>query len=161
MAKAKIEQLWVWFDDPEFGPLQHIGILSRGDRGTIRFTFEQAWLKHGRAFPLNLELDLSAGEFFPGDSHFSVFLDSCPDRWGQVLIKRKDEHVLSLDLYHRKPDLEVVLSTARYYRLDADRAAKIVTSICMVVGTWKARARKLGLSARECSEAEHLFCRSV
>ncbi|MBK9442933.1 MAG: HipA domain-containing protein, partial [Comamonadaceae bacterium] len=27
---------------------------------------------------------------FPGDSNFGVFLDSCPDRWGQVLMKRRE-----------------------------------------------------------------------
>ena len=35
MAKAKGEHIWVWLDDPAFGPLQHIGILSRGDRGSV------------------------------------------------------------------------------------------------------------------------------
>lgn len=70
---------------------------------------------------------------------------------------RKDEHVLSLDLYNRRPDLEVVLSTAVYYRLEIGRARKIVTDVCKVVGGWKARARKLGLTSQECAEAEHLF----
>jgi serine/threonine-protein kinase HipA len=70
---------------------------------------------------------------------------------------RKDEHVLSLDLYNRQPDPEVVLATADYYRLEIGRARKIVTNVCEVVGGWKARARKLGLTAQECVEAEHLF----
>lgn len=410
MAKAKGDQLWVWLDDPVFGPLQHIGTLSRGDRGSVRFAYEPTWLKRAHAFPLDPELDLSAGEFFPGNSNFGVFMDSCPDRWGQILMKRreaveardeersprtlgpwefltgvqdctrmgalrfsypseqvfladealsappvsriaelqavafeltkkklddlskikewlkvlvapgsslggarpkanlvdedgslwiakfpsadddydvavwekllldlayqcgitvpearlmqlgngyhtfmvkrfdrqggnrrffasamtmlghldtedasylelaefiatfgeaehinrdleelftrvafnvatanrddhlrnhgfirspagwrlapafdmnpsfkKDEHVLSLDLYNRQPDLEIVLSTADYYRLEAGRAMKIVADICMVVGEWKAGARKLGLNTLECSEAEHLF----
>jgi len=26
------------------------------------------------------------------------------------------------------------------------------------VGAWKSRARKLGLTAQECLEAEHIFC---
>jgi serine/threonine-protein kinase HipA len=70
---------------------------------------------------------------------------------------RKDEHVLSLDLYNRQPDPEVVLATADYYRLEIGRARKIVTNVCKVVGGWKAHARKLGLTAQECVEAEHLF----
>jgi len=412
MAKAKGEQIWVWLDDPAFGPLQQIGTMSRGDRGSVRFAYEPAWLKSAHAFPLDPELDLSAGEFFPGGSNFGVFMDSCPDRWGQILMKRReavgakeegrtprslgpwefllgvqdctrmgalrfsrlgergvfladeplsvppvtriaqlqavafeltkkkptdpekikewlqvlvapgsslggarpkanlidgdgslwiakfpsadddydvaiweklaqdlaqrcgitvppsrlmqignghhtflvkrfdreehhrrffasamtmlghvdtenasylelaefiatygepdhidgdleelftrvafnvatanrddhlrnhgflrspagwrpapafdmnpsfknDEHVLSLDLYHRAPDLDVVLSTAEYYRLKNDRARKIIGSICKVVGEWKTRARGLGLTRQECSEAEHLFC---
>ncbi len=410
MAKAKSEQIWVWLDDSAFGPIQQIGTLSRGDRGSVRFAYDASWLKHAHAFPLDPELDLTAGEFFPGDSNFGVFMDSCPDRWGQVLMKRreaveareegrtprtlgpwdfllgvqdctrmgalrfsrpgeeifladealsappvariaelqavafeltrknqdnldqikewlkvlvapgsslggarpkanlvdedgalwiakfpsadddydvavweklihelaqrcglrvpesrllqigkgyhtflvkrfdrpgskrlffasamtmlghidsedasyielaefiasygeadyiardleelftrvvfnvatanrddhlrnhgfirspdgwrlapafdmnpsfkKDEHVLSLDLYNRQPDLNVVLSTAEYYRLENSRAQQIVTDVCMVVGDWKAHARKLGLNARECSDAVHLF----
>ena len=412
MAKAKGEQIWVWLDDPAFGPLQRIGTLSRGERGSIRFAYESDWLKYAHAFPLDPELDLAAGEFFPGDSNFGIFMDSCPDRWGQVLMKRreaveakeegrtpktpgpwdfllgvqdctrmgalrftrpddekvflanealsappvtsiaelqavafelskkkqddlgkikewlkvlvapgsslggarpkanlldddgslwiakfpsadddydvalwekllhdlasscgitvsesrimqigtgyhtflvkrfdrrgtqrrfftsamtmlghgdsedasylelaefiatsgeaehitrdleelftrvvfnvatanrddhlrnhgfirspsgwrlapafdmnpsfrKDEHVLAIDLYNRLPDLEVVLSTAEYYRLNSARAQKIITEVCAVVGGWSVRARKLGLTTQECSEAEHLFC---
>lgn len=71
---------------------------------------------------------------------------------------RKDAHALLLDLYNRQPDLEVVLATADYYRLETGRARKIVADICQVVGGWKAAARKIGLSAQECLEAEHLFC---
>ena len=411
MAKAKGESLWVWLDDPAFGPLQRIGTLSRGDRGSVRFAYEPSWLKHAHAFPLDPELDLTAGEYFPGGSNFGVFLDSCPDRWGQILMKRreaveareegrtprtlgawefllgvqdctrmgalrfsrpdggafladearsappvariaelqavaweltrkkqddldkikewlkvlvapgsslggarpkanlvdedgslwiakfpssdddydvavwekllqdlagrcgitvpksrllqigggyhtflvqrfdrnggrrrffasamtmlghqdtddasylelaefiatygeperiggdlrelftrvafnvatanrddhlrnhgflrspsgwrlapafdmnpsfkKDEHVLSLDLYSRKPDLELLLSTAQFYRLGTDAAGKIIDEVCKVVGDWHGHARKLGLSAQECFEAEHLFC---
>jgi len=90
MAKAKGDHIWVWLDDPGFGPLQHIGTLSRGERGSVRFAYEPSWLKHAHAFPLDPELDLFAGEFFPGDSNFGVFMDSCPDRWGQILMKRRE-----------------------------------------------------------------------
>jgi serine/threonine-protein kinase HipA len=70
---------------------------------------------------------------------------------------KKDEHVLSLDLYNRQPDLDAVLSTAAYYRLDNARAREIVSNVCAVVGDWKPHAKKLGLTAQECAEAEHLF----
>jgi serine/threonine-protein kinase HipA len=90
MAKAKVDQIWVWLDDPAFGPLQHIGTLSRGERGSVRFAYEPTWLRHAHAFPLDPELDLFAGEFFPGNSNFGVFMDSCPDRWGQILMKRRE-----------------------------------------------------------------------
>ncbi len=84
------EHLWVWLDDPAFGVLQQIGTLSRGTRGTVRFVYEPAWLKSANAFPLDPELDLSAGDFFPGASNFGVFMDSCPDRWGQLLMRRRE-----------------------------------------------------------------------
>jgi serine/threonine-protein kinase HipA len=90
MAKSSGEQIGVWLDDPAFGSLQQIGTLSRGDRGSVRFSYEPSWLKHAYAFPLDPELDLTVGEFFPGDSNFGVFMDSCPDRWGQILMKRRE-----------------------------------------------------------------------
>jgi serine/threonine-protein kinase HipA len=90
MPKPRPEQIWVWLDDPSFGPLQEIGILSRGDRGSVRFAYNQAWLNRAQAFPLDPELDLTAGEFFPGTANFGVFMDSCPDRWGQVLMQRRE-----------------------------------------------------------------------
>lgn len=90
MAKPSKDQLWVWLDDPAFGPLQQIGTLSRGDRGSVRFAYNQTWLNHAHAFPLDPELDIMPGEFFPGHSNFGVFMDSCPDRWGQVLMQRRE-----------------------------------------------------------------------
>lgn len=88
-AKAQ-QQLSVWLDDPTFGPLRRIGTLSRSDRGSVRFAYATDWLEHARAFPLDPQLDLSPGEFFPGNSNFGVFMDSCPDRWGQTLMQRRE-----------------------------------------------------------------------
>lgn len=90
MAKATGEQVWVWLDDPVFGPRQQIGTLARGERGSLRFAYEAAWLKVAHTFPLDPELDLTAGDFFPGEANFGVFMDSCPDRWGQVLMQRRE-----------------------------------------------------------------------
>ncbi len=84
------EQLWVWLDDPAFGSLQHIGTLSRGNRGSISFAYNAEWLNHAQAFTLDPELDLLPGEFYPGQANFGVFMDSCPDRWGQTLMKRRE-----------------------------------------------------------------------
>lgn len=90
MAEIESNRVWVWLDDPAFGPLQQIGTLSRGERGSIRFAYEPIWLKHAHSFPLDPELDLFAGDFFPGNSNFGVFMDSCPDRWGQILMKQRE-----------------------------------------------------------------------
>ena len=84
------EQLAVWLDDPAFGPLAHIGTLSRSGLDSVRFSYQKAWLQHPAAFQLDPSLSLSTGDFFPRDSNFGVFLDSCPDRWGQVLMRRRE-----------------------------------------------------------------------
>ena len=84
------DQVWVWLDDPNFGPLQHIGTLSRGAKGSISFAYQKDWLQGRDNFSLDPELDMYAGEFYPRNSNFGVFMDSCPDRWGQTLMKRRE-----------------------------------------------------------------------
>jgi len=90
MARNKRNQLWVWLDDTEYGGLQKIGVLSRGSRGAVSFSYDKGWLDHAQTFPLDPELDLYPGDFYPQDSNFGIFMDSCPDRWGQSLMKRRE-----------------------------------------------------------------------
>ena len=84
------EGLEVWLDDPAFGSLAHLGRLYRVGRESVRFEYSSAWLKNPTAFALDPELSLAGGNFHPKDSNFGIFLDSCPDRWGQTLMKRRE-----------------------------------------------------------------------
>lgn len=84
------EGLEVWLDDPAFGPLAHLGRLHRVGRESVRFEYSPLWLKNPAAFTLDPELSLAGGNFHPKDSNFGIFLDSCPDRWGQTLMKRRE-----------------------------------------------------------------------
>ncbi len=70
---------------------------------------------------------------------------------------KKDEHALAIDFYNRHPDINAVLATAEYYRLDLNQARKIISHTGKVIASWKTRARKLGLPAHAIAEAEHLF----
>jgi serine/threonine-protein kinase HipA len=87
---AAPDGLEVWLDDLAFGPLVHMGRLHRVGRESVRFEYAPQWLKNPLAFALDPELGLAGGNFFPRDSNFGVFLDSCPDRWGQTLMKRRE-----------------------------------------------------------------------
>ena len=89
-TKKQQPSLNVWLDDPAFGPLQHIGTLHRIGRDGVRFTYAKEWLANPAAFQLDPALTLDSGDFYPADSNFGVFLDSCPDRWGQVLMQRRE-----------------------------------------------------------------------
>lgn len=81
----------VYLDDPAFGPINNIGTLARGDHGSIRFAYNPSWLDQANSFPLDPELDLTPGEFYPKGSNFGVFMDSCPDRWGSILMQRRED----------------------------------------------------------------------
>jgi serine/threonine-protein kinase HipA len=83
-------RLKVWLDDRAFGPLQQIGTLHKVGHGGVRFAYSETWLKNPVAFKLDPALTLDANDFYPENSNFGVFMDSCPDRWGQVLMQRRE-----------------------------------------------------------------------
>jgi len=84
------ESLAVWLDDASFGPLLRIGTLSRTSLESVRFSYDKTWLQDPKAFNLDPRLSLDRGDFYPKESNFGVFLDSCPDRWGEVLMRRRE-----------------------------------------------------------------------
>lgn len=72
-----------------------MGVLNVSPaKGKESFSFEyaDAWLKSGFSQMIDPDLQLYSGAFFPRDDkpNFGVFLDSCPDRWGRVLMQRRE-----------------------------------------------------------------------
>ncbi len=56
------------------------------------FEYEPAWLQKAEAFTFDPDLALVAGPQYPvsGRANFGIFLDSSPDRWGRVLMQRRE-----------------------------------------------------------------------
>lgn len=73
-----------------------MGVLSAEYvRGSEIFSFEydEQWLKSAYAQQLDPDLSLYTGRQFLSDEskqNFGIFLDSSPDRWGRVLMKRRE-----------------------------------------------------------------------
>jgi len=72
-----------------------IGVLSINiTRGKEIFSFEydDDWLQSGIAQDLDSDLGLYAGPQYIRDekANFGLFLDSSPDRWGRLLMRRKE-----------------------------------------------------------------------
>jgi serine/threonine-protein kinase HipA len=69
-------------------------LLVSPAKGKESFSFEYAdgWLKSGFSQTIDPDLQFYSGAFYPrGDKpNFGVFLDSCPDRWGRVLMLRRE-----------------------------------------------------------------------
>jgi serine/threonine-protein kinase HipA len=63
-------------------------------KGKEIFSFEYTadWLKSGFTQMLDPDLQLYSGAYYPRDEkvNFGVFMDSCPDRWGRVLMQRRE-----------------------------------------------------------------------
>ena len=89
-------QIHVYGDWEELGPVRRIGLLRANRvRGKEIFSFEydQQWLESGPAMCLDPDLQLYPGPQYLADQgrpNFGVFLDSSPERWGELLMKRKE-----------------------------------------------------------------------
>ena len=92
MARKHLE---VWLDAPEtYQGLIQVGTLYPHDERTDlppSFAYADAWLESPQSFELDPKLPLVAGEQHPNDTHwFGAFLDAAPDRWGRVLMERRE-----------------------------------------------------------------------
>lgn len=75
----------------------------RGGEG-YAFEYDDAWLSNPAAVMLDPDLNLYKGRQYPIDKkNFGLFADSSPDRWGRVLMKRR-ERILA-DKEDRKPNI--------------------------------------------------------
>ncbi len=85
------DALEVWVDADFMAERLHVGTLTH-DRGAVRFSYDPAWLQHPSSFALDPDLSLGEGAFHPTPElgNFRVFDDSAPDRWGQMLMKRRE-----------------------------------------------------------------------
>ncbi len=96
MSKKNEAAIWVFADwEPLEGP-QQMGILTpQRVRGKEIFSFEyhESWLNTNNPI---LYLDPNLGhykgkQYLPeGERNFGMFLDSAPDRWGRLLMRRRE-----------------------------------------------------------------------
>ena len=93
-SKANRAVLEVHLDAAEIGPSMHIGnLFPPADRVDLAPSFEytQQWRNAPKAIPIDPQLPLYAGEQHSADGlGFGVFSDCAPDRWGRVLMERRE-----------------------------------------------------------------------
>jgi serine/threonine-protein kinase HipA len=91
-----VTELEVWLDDPRLADRMRIGRLVRALARTgeaVRFEYSEEWLRHPRAFEIDPEARLTVGPQYAAagaDRLFGVFQDSSPDRWGKLLMDRRE-----------------------------------------------------------------------
>lgn len=91
-----MNEVEIWLDDPRFGERTLTGRLLRSvGKGSeaVRFEYSEGWLRHPQAFEIDPEAGLNAGPHYASagaDQLFGVFLDSSPDRWGKLLMDRRE-----------------------------------------------------------------------
>jgi serine/threonine-protein kinase HipA len=95
MNKDSQLELQVWADWVSVdGPMLMGTLFATPSRGKEIFSFEYNadWLKSPHAQTLDPSLVLFGGpQYAPsGQDNFGLFLDSCPDRWGRLLMRRRE-----------------------------------------------------------------------
>jgi serine/threonine-protein kinase HipA len=95
MTPRRPEVVTVLVDLPEFEEAAWMGTLRcQGSRSgeILSFAYDDGWLKRPAAFPFDPDLALVTGPQYPvpDRANFGIFLDSSPDRWGRVLMQKRE-----------------------------------------------------------------------
>lgn len=85
-------EIYVYADWEDFVEPTLVGTLRSAvskNKEHFSFSYDNAWLQSPNAQKVDPDLSLYSGEQHSTDSNnFRTFLDSCPDRWGRLLMKR-------------------------------------------------------------------------
>jgi serine/threonine-protein kinase HipA len=82
---------WQGLNGPVYMGVQHAELL-RG-KEIFSFTYDNSWLQSGQAQLLDPDLQLYVGTQYLNDQgkpNFGMFLDSSPDSWGRLLMRRRE-----------------------------------------------------------------------
>jgi serine/threonine-protein kinase HipA len=95
MSKKERLGYEVHLDAPDLGISQRVGTLYPHEAISAlpaSFEYDESWLKSDHVFMLDPRLELYRGEQHPPNKApaFGVFMDSAPDRWGRVLMERRE-----------------------------------------------------------------------
>jgi len=91
----------VYADWVEIGKPTLMGKLrvEPGREEVFSFTYDTAWLASAWSRQLDPDLQLFDGPQYPreGKPNFGIFSDSAPDRWGRMLMQRKESYEAELE----------------------------------------------------------------
>src|SRR5579863_7616407 len=96
----------VFLDAAELGPCERVGTLHRSTARTdlpASFEYDERWVERPDVFMLDPRLGLWSGEQHPPAKApaFGIFMDSAPDRWGRLLMERRESAQARRE--HRRP----------------------------------------------------------
>ncbi|WP_245923091.1 HipA N-terminal domain-containing protein [Leucothrix arctica] len=91
---------WSLPDGTDSEEPQLVGTLTSNvirNKELFSFSYAPEWLSSPFALPIDPDLQLYEERQFSDESNFRVFLDSCPDRWGRLLMKRREAALARID----------------------------------------------------------------
>lgn len=114
---------WIGLKKPMLMGILHIEQM-RG-KEVFSFSYSSEWLNNGQALLLDPHLGFYDGPKYnrDGKPNFGLFLDSSPDRWGRVLMQRREQLKAMKEKRRPKALLEsdYLLGVADQYRMGALR----------------------------------------
>ena len=86
----KVFAHWYGIDDPFLMGILHSDRLK--GKEIFSFQYDDNWLRNGPSQLLDPSLQLYAGLHYLDETqgNFGLFLDSSPDRWGRILMRRRE-----------------------------------------------------------------------
>lgn len=91
----RFDTVQVYVDVDGSGQSALMGELHSQQSGSgeiFSFEYNKGWLERPEVFAFDPDLALSSGHQYPAAdrTNFGIFLDSSPDRWGRVLMQRRE-----------------------------------------------------------------------
>jgi len=91
----RFDTVQVYVDLARFGQPVWMGDLHCQQSGAgeiFSFQYDKSWLTRAEVFAFDPDLTLAPGHQYPAAdrTNFGIFLDSSPDRWGRVLMQRRE-----------------------------------------------------------------------
>jgi serine/threonine-protein kinase HipA len=114
---------WQGFDEPNL--MGTLSVTPAKGKEAFSFEYSKVWLKSGFSQMIDPDLQLYSGAYYPRDEkvNFGIFLDSCPDRWGRILMQRREAAIARIEERSPKKLLEsdFLLGVFDGYRMGALR----------------------------------------
>jgi serine/threonine-protein kinase HipA len=122
--------IYVFADWADFAAPTLVGTLRSAiskNKEHFSFSYAPEWLQSLNAQKIDPDLELYSGEQHSSDANnFRSFLDSCPDRWGRLLMKRREAIIARQE--DRRPrvlnEIDYLLGVHDLYRQGALRFKK-------------------------------------
>ena len=124
------KRIYVYYDGEQVSAPMRMGTLDavalRG-KEVFSFEFDENWLQGKLARSFDPDLQLFGGrQYVPdGKTNFGLFLDSTPDRWGKLLLDRRERERA------RSENRDVRALRESEYLLGVSDDSSLATSYCI------------------------------
>lgn len=130
MSREVPDEVTVELDAAELGGPVRLGRLRRvpsPSGAVVAFSYDEAWIARPHAFVIDPAHGLYPGDQYPraGDGIAATFTDAAPDRWGRMLLERREAARAREEGRHRRRlgDWDFLLGVSDFSRMGALRFA--------------------------------------